>query len=141
MRKLLISAALVSAVALSAPASAQRWDNRGHGYSQGQTRGFDRQLQQLRQRIDNMYQRRLLSGNEARNLQGRVGHVRQRLYSYSRNGLSYRERQDVQHRIHNLRQRLQRERFEGREQRRDYGDGDRRGRGRGWSHGTSARPC
>ena len=131
MRKLLISAALFSAVALSAPASAQRWDDRRHGYSHGQTRAFEQQLQQLRQRIDHMYQRRLLSGNEARNLQDRVGDVRHRLHDYSRNGLSYRERDDIQRRIHNVRERLQRERFEGREQRRDHGDWDRRGRGRG----------
>ena len=132
MRKLLISAALVAAVALSAPASAQRWGDRSHGYSQGQTRGFEQQLHQLRQRIDHMYQRRLLSNNEARNLQSRIGDVRHRLYSYSRNGLSYRERDDIQRRIHNVRERLQRERFEGREQRRDHRDWDRRGRGRGW---------
>ena len=124
MRKLLVSAAFVSAVAFAAPASAQRWDDRGQGYSQGQTRGFEQQLQQLRQRVDQMYQRRLLSNNEARNLQSRIGDVRQRLYSYSSNGLSYRERDDLQRRIHNVRERLQNERHEGREQRRD----DRRDR-------------
>jgi chromosome segregation ATPase len=122
MRKLLISAALLSAFAVSAPASAQRWDDRG--YSQNQTRGFEQQLQQLRQRIDQMYQRRLLSNNEARKLQGRVNDIRERLYDYSRNGLTYRERDNIQHRIHELRDRIQNERREGRDQRRD----DRRDR-------------
>jgi septal ring factor EnvC (AmiA/AmiB activator) len=124
MRKLLISAALLSAVAVAAPASAQRWDDRGRGYGQNQTQGFDQQLQQLRQRIDQMYQRRLLSNNEARKLQGRVNDLRSRLYDYSRNGLTYRERDDIQRRIYDLRQRIQSERHEGREQRRD----DRRDR-------------
>jgi chromosome segregation ATPase len=130
MRKLLISAALLSAFAVSAPASAQRWNDHGQGYSHGQTRGFDQQLQQLRQRIDQMYQRRLLSNNEARKLQGRVNDIRERLYDYSRNGFTYRERDSIQHRIHELRERIQNERREGRDQRRDdRRDGDYR---RGW---------
>jgi septal ring factor EnvC (AmiA/AmiB activator) len=124
MRKLIISAALLSAFAVSAPATAQRWDDRNQGYGQNQSRGFEQQLHQLRQRIDNMYQRRLLSNNEARKLQGRVNDLRNRLYDYSRGGLSYRERDDLQRRIHDLRERLRDERHEGREQRRD----DRRDR-------------
>ena len=124
MRKLIISAALLSALAVTAPASAQRWDDRNQGYAQNQARGFDQQLQQLRQRIDNMYQRRLLSNNEARKLQGRVNDIRERLYDYSRNGLTYRERDNIQARIADLRQRIQSERHEGRDQRRD----DRRDR-------------
>lgn len=125
MRKLIISAAMLSAFAMTAtPASAQRWDDRGHGYNQNQGRGFEQQLQQLSQRIDNMYQRRLLSSNEGRKLQQRVLEIRHRLHDYSRNGLTYRERDNIQARIQDLRQRLQSERQEGRDQRRD----DRRDR-------------
>lgn len=125
MRKILIPALILSSVAVAAPAAAQYRDNdRGFGYSQQSGRVLDQQLQQIRQRIDNMFQRRLISNREAANLGERVREIRNRLFEYSRNGLSQREHQEIQARIHNLRERLQRERFEGREDRRD----DRRDR-------------
>jgi hypothetical protein len=124
MRKIIISAVLLSTAFAAAPAAAQYRDyNRGYGYDQGYTqhhgRGIEQQLRQISQRIDNMYQRRLLSNNEASRLQRDVQNIERRLYDYARNGLSQREHQEIQYRIHNLRERLQRERWEGREQRRD----------------------
>ncbi|MBA3676820.1 MAG: hypothetical protein H0W74_05385 [Sphingosinicella sp.] len=125
MRKFLISAALVSAVVISAPAAAQ-YQNRGggFGYNQRGGQGVERQIQQLHQRIDAMYQRRLLSDREVQRLHSDAEKISRRHYDYARNGLSQREHQDIMNRLANLRQRLQRERFEGRDQRRD----DRRDR-------------
>jgi hypothetical protein len=125
MRKLLISAAILSAIAGAAPAAAQWRDyNRGQGYSQHQGRGLEQQLIQIRQRIDVMYQRRLISVNEARALSQRAENLQRRLYDAQRNGISPREHAELRERIFELRARLQRERFEGREQRWD----DRRDR-------------
>lgn len=115
MRKILISAALLGVVASAAPASAQyygRYDNRG-----GQQ--IDRQIDQIVERIDRLYQRRLISSNEARRLRDQANDVSRRLDRYSRNGLDQREYQDLQYRIQNLRQRVQEERREGRDDRRD----------------------
>jgi hypothetical protein len=128
MRKFIIPAVLLSTAFAAAPAAAQYRDydrGYGQGYTQHHGRGIEQQLRQISQRIDNMYQRRLLSNNEASRLQRDVQNIERRLYDYARNGLSPREHQEIQYRIHNLRERLHRERWEGREQRRD----DRRYRG------------
>jgi hypothetical protein len=122
MRKIILSAVLLSSAFAAAPAAAQYRDydrGYGYGYNQNHGRGIEQQLRQLSHRIDNMYQRRLLSGSEARRLQNDVQNVQRRLYDYARNGLSPREHQDLQYRIHNLRQHIQQERFEGRYERRD----------------------
>jgi hypothetical protein len=124
MRKFLISAALISAAAISVPAAAQYQDGRGYGYNNRGGQGVERQVQQLHERIDNMYQRRLLSDREVQSLHRDAENIRRRSYDYARNGLTRREHADLQDRIHRLRDRIQRERFEGREQRRD----DRRDR-------------
>lgn len=128
MRKFLISAALISATAMTAPAVAQDWNRGGYGYNQRGGQGIQNQVRQLHQRIDNMYQRRLISLRERHNLHQRAEGINQRLYSYARNGLNQREHRDLQNRIQNLRQRLQHERFEDREQRRDDRWEDRRDR-------------
>jgi hypothetical protein len=124
MRKIILTAVLLSSAFAAAPAAAQYRDydrgyGYGYGYNQNHGRGIEQQLRQLSHRIDNMYQRRLLSGNEARRLQNDVQNVQRRLYDYARNGLSPREHQDLQYRIHDLRQRIQDERREGRWERRD----------------------
>lgn len=128
MRRIILTAVLLSSAFAAAPAAAQYRDyNRGYGngYNQNHGRGIEQQLRQLSQRVDAMYQRRLLSDREASRLQGNVRDIERRFYDYARNGLSPREHQDLQYRIHNLRERLQRERWEGRQERRD----DRRYRG------------
>ena len=125
MRKIILTAVLLSSAFAAAPAAAQyRPYDRGYGYNQNFGRGIEQQLRQLSQRIDNMYQRRLLSNREASRLQRDVRDIERRLYDYSRNGLSPREHQDLQYRIHHLRERMQRERWEGRRERWD----DRRDR-------------
>ena len=131
MRKFILSAVLLSSAFAAAPAAAQYRDynrdyDRGYAYGHNQTRALDRQLMQIRQRIDSMYQRRLISPNEARNLSERAENLQRRLYDASRNGISPREHANLRYRIQELRQRLQRERFEGREQRRDDRYYDRR---------------
>lgn len=130
MRKFLISVALVSATAMTAPAAAQNWGNSGYGYGYNQRggQGIQQQVQQLHQRIGAMQQRRLISNREARSLHESAENINRRLYDYARNGLSQREHHDLQNRIQNLRQRLQRERFEGRDERRDDRWDDRRDR-------------
>jgi hypothetical protein len=128
MRKIILTAVLLSSAFAAAPAAAQYRDydrGYGYGYNQNHGRGIEQQLRQLSQRVDAMYQRRLLSDREASRLQGNVRDIERRFYDYARNGLSPREHQDLQYRIHNLRERLQRERWEGRQERRD----DRRYRG------------
>jgi predicted RNase H-like nuclease (RuvC/YqgF family) len=129
MRKIILTAVLLSTAFAAAPAAAQYRDydrGYGHSYNQNHARGIEQQLRQLSQRIDHMYERRLLSGREASRLQRDVADIQRRLYDYSRNGLNPREHQDLQYRIHNLRERLQRERWEGRRERWD----DRRDQGR-----------
>jgi hypothetical protein len=128
MRKIILSAVLLSSAFAAAPAAAQYRDyNRGYAYGHNQSRGLEQQLMQIRQRIDSMYQRRLISPNEARNLSERAENLQRRLYDASRNGISPREHANLRHRVLELRERLQRERFEGRQQRRDdrYGRYDR----------------
>ena len=66
MRNILISVALVSAAALSVPAAAQFQDFGRGGYSQGAVQSIQAQVRQLHQRIDRMYQRRLISNREMR---------------------------------------------------------------------------
>jgi hypothetical protein len=124
MRKIILTAVLLSsAFAAAAPAAAQYRDydrgyGYGYGYNQNHGRGIEQQLRQLSQRIDNMYQRRLLSDREASRLQRDVQNIHRRLYDYARNGLSPREHQDLQYRIQNLRHHIQQERCAGRYDRR-----------------------
>lgn len=123
MRKVLISAALLTAFAAATPAAAQygnynRGYNQGYGYDDGYRynhgRDINRQVMQLRQRIDQAARRGLLSRNEANRLFRRAEQIDRLAYRYARNGLTPREHQDLQYRIHDLRQRLQAERREGR---------------------------
>ena len=131
MRKFLISAALVSAAAVATPAAAQ-WGypqtyNNGFGYNRGVVQGIQNQVRQMHQQIERMYQRRLLSDRERNSLHERAENINRRLFDYSRNGLSQREYFDLQNRLQELRVRIQRERLEGREDRRER-DWDRRDR-------------
>jgi hypothetical protein len=124
MRKLLISAALVTAAAVTAPASAQYrdYDRQGYGFNHGAQ--IPQQLAQIADRIERARERRLISRNEARQLMNQVERIDDRYDDYRRGGLTRWEHQDLQQRIQNLRQRLRWERREGREERWD----DRRDR-------------
>ena len=112
MRKIILSALVLSSVAAAAPAAAQNW-------GRGQNVAIERQITQLHQRIDNMAQRRLISNREQRSLHNEANGIQNRFYRYARNGLSQREHHELRDRIQDLRQRIQRERHEGRDQRRD----------------------
>ncbi|HEX9931885.1 MAG TPA: hypothetical protein VGB08_03500 [Allosphingosinicella sp.] len=122
MRKILISAAAVAALATAAaPAAAQR----GYGgYNQGPTRSvqIENQLQQLRDRIRRAEDRDLISQREEARLLDRLSNIARRYDGFRRNGLSRGEHQELHSRIQDLRSQLRDER---REERRD----DRR---RGW---------
>ncbi len=118
MRKILMSAVLLGTLASAAPAAAQYGDYRGgYGYNQGQN--VDRQLANLSDRVDRLYQRRLISDREARRLSRQIDQT-DRLYDqYRRNGLSRGEFYDIQNRIQNLRSQIREERQEGRWDRHD----------------------
>jgi TolA-binding protein len=122
MRKFLISAALLSAAAVTAPAAAQYRDyDRGSDYRGGQ--GVERQLDQITDRIRRAEDRDRISRSEANRLLRQAEQI-DRLYDrYRRNGINQREHYDLQNRIQNLRQRLQFERREDRyDDRRDRWD-------------------
>lgn len=121
MRKILISAMLLSSVAISAPAAAQY---RGGGWGH-QGANIERQLDQIERQIDRLRDRRLISRHEAARLERQAEQIDRLHDRYRRNGLSAGEHRDLQMRIQNLRQRVQAERREGRfDDRRD----DRRDR-------------
>jgi hypothetical protein len=118
MRKILISAALVSAVAMAAPAAAQyrdynRGNDRNYGYNQG--RNIEREIDQIKQRIDQAARRGTISRSEANRLFRRADQLDRLADRYRRNGLSPREHDELQRRVQDLRQQL---RFERRDDRR-----------------------
>ena len=117
MRKFLISAALLSAAAVSVatPAAAQyRGQGYGQGYGYGEFRGggIQRELAEIRQQIRIGFERGALTRHEARDLSRDADRIDERLRRKSWDGLSFREREDLQRRIQNLRERLRFERFD-----------------------------
>jgi hypothetical protein len=125
MRKILMSAVMVGTLMSAAAPAAAQYGNRGYGYGyQGQGQNIEQQLGQLQNRVDRLYQRRLLSNNEARRLSREINQT-DRLYDrYRRNGLTRGEFGEIQNRIQRLRSEIREERQEGRYDRRD----DRRDR-------------
>jgi len=110
MRKFLISAIALSAVALSAaPATAQYRGGNNNGGA-----GIERQIDQIEQQIDRLRDRRLISNAEAMRLSRQAEQIDRLHDRYRRNGLSQSEHRDLTQRIQNLRQRVQSERQEGR---------------------------
>ncbi len=120
MRKFLISAAIVTAVAATAPATAQRGEYYPrHGYAHNDYgRDIPQQLGQLADRIERARDRRLISSGEARSLRKQLERIDDRYDDYRRGGLTRWEHQELQQRIQDLRQRVRYERQEGREDRR-----------------------
>lgn len=148
MRKLLITLAAASAaVVAAAPAAAQGYYGGGYGQYRGQHGGqyggqrghygypgdrglvqrLDRQISNLRHRIERLAERRLISPGEYRALRNHSAELRQRLHRFAYNGLSRGEVHDIADRIDNLRDRIRDERRDGRH----YGDRDD-GYYRGW---------
>jgi Spy/CpxP family protein refolding chaperone len=118
MRKfILIAAAALSAIAATAPASAQYrggYDPRpafGHGYGNGSD--IIAQLRQIDQRIAQSFQRGRITRNEARRLSNETMRIENRFRDYRRGGLSQREHYDLQQRIRNLREQLREDRHDG----------------------------
>ena len=122
MRKFLIPiAAAASTLALAAPASAQivQWAppvyqynpyNFGHGYNGiNFARSMESRVQRIRQDIRVMHDRRVLSRNEARNLDNQAERLQRRIYRASRNGISPGEARSVETQIFNLQRRVARE--------------------------------
>lgn len=136
MRKLIISAILVSTIAVAAPAAAQQRgynqerygqnDNRGQqrGYAQ-QGMGIERELDQIEQRIDRAVDRRTISRSEGQRLTRQAEQIDRLHDRYRRNGLTQQEHSDLQNRLQNLRQQL---RFERQDDRQDDRRGENRGR-------------
>lgn len=124
MRNFVISAILLSSVALAAPAAAQ---HRGGGYGHQPVRGagIERQLDQIEDQIDRLRDRRLISRGEAKRLESRAERIDRLHDRYRRGGLSHYEVRDLQQRIAALRQDVRAERREGR-------FADRRDDRRGW---------
>jgi hypothetical protein len=125
MRKLLISAVMLGTLASAAPAAAQYGDRGGYGYGYNQGQNIRQQLANLQDRVDRLYQRRLLSDREARRLSRRIDETERLFEQYRRNGLTRSEQYDIQNRVQNLRSQIREERQEGRYDRDDRYD-DRR---------------
>jgi TolA-binding protein len=134
MRKFLLSAVILSSVATAAAPAAAQYNPQGRGYDYGYNhgRGIDQQLNNISQRIDRAFQRRLISSGEARRLQREVDQIARQRDRYARNGFTPWERQDIQNRIQNLRQQFRFERQEGRYDRWDDRRDDRYDDRRRW---------
>ncbi|MFN3389773.1 MAG: hypothetical protein ACK40O_12675 [Allosphingosinicella sp.] len=124
MRTFVISAILLSSVAVAAPASAQ-YRGGGYGHQPVRNANIERQIDQIEDQIDRMRDRRLISRSEAKRLERRAENIDRLHDRYRRGGLDRHELRDLQNRIHALRQDLRAERREGR-----YAD--RRDDRRGW---------
>ena len=134
MRKFFISAALLSAAAVAAPASAQYgydggyyrdyrggydrdyrgYDRHYRGYDRNAEFQIERELERLHHRLDRSAERGLLSRGEVHSLTRQFDNLSRRFDSYRYNGLSGREYQDIQFRIANLSARLHEDRRDGR---------------------------
>jgi len=135
MRIFLISAALLSGVAMSAPAAAQYQQNdQRYGYNNNNrySAGFERQLDQIEQRIDRLRDRRRISPSEARRLERQADQLDRLHDRYRRNGLSEAEMRDLQSRLQNLRAQVREDRRDRYRDRADDRDDRRDDRRDGW---------
>lgn len=111
--KLAAAPALLAALALSAPASAQRYDSGNE---------LRRDIAQLDRQIDRLQDRRILSQREARALDRRVDGLERTWRSYARNGFSRNEHRTLSSQIARVRYDIDRH----------ARDGDRRPGRPGW---------
>ncbi|MFN3945467.1 MAG: hypothetical protein ACK4K7_11120 [Allosphingosinicella sp.] len=128
MRKLVLSAALASAFALSAPAAAQDWGRhpggqQNYGQSRQAEREIGRDLGRLEDRIFRAIDRRQVSRREGERLLREHERIADRFDRFRYDGLSRWEYQELSGRIDALRQRL---RFERWDDRRDPWEEERR---------------
>ena len=117
MRKFLIPALALSAIAPSAPAAAQHRGGYGYGHGYGAA-SIERQLDQIELQIDRLHDRRLISAREASRLDRQAEQIDRLHDRFRRDGLSQREHYELTQRIHDLRAQIRYERREGREDRR-----------------------
>ena len=103
MRKLLISAMVLSAALAAAPAAAQSYNSRG-GHQ------FDRQIDQLVTRIHRAEDRDFISKREESRLLNEARNLRFLERRYQRGGFSRWEASDLQNRIQRLRAHVRMER-------------------------------
>lgn len=82
--------------------------DRGHGY--GQARAIQRQIEELRYRIERNDRRDRISEREAAGLRRAVWDLQHQFHDYRRDGLSPRETRRLQHRLDNIRDSLRYER-------------------------------
>ena len=102
MRNFLISAALIAAATVAAPASAQN-----HRY---QGNNIERQVDQIENRIQRAAQRGQVSQREANRLLRQADQLDRLADRYARNGIDRREHQELQNRLSQLQQQLRWER-------------------------------
>ena len=118
MRKFLIpaAAALATTVAMATPAAAQYYPGQqAYGYqnyaynSYGNGRNLEVRVQQVRNQIRDLSNRRVLSRNEARNLDRQAVQLQWRVQRVAWNGVNWNERRDVEMRLAGLERRVQQE--------------------------------
>ena len=123
MRRMLISAALLSAAVAAGPAIAQYGDyGPRHGYGQGYRhdgQGIRSQLDQIVHRIRRAEDRDRISRREEKRLLSQADRIERLYRHYRRNGVSAGEYRDLQHRIDNLRRNFHWERSDDRADRWD----------------------
>lgn len=153
MKKYLIAAAGLSAIAAAAPAAAQYYPapapyygygqpapygyqqapyGNGYGYNyadqQGLIRSYLIRADRLRQRVERLDDRDRISEREARGLRNATIDLQRRTRDYVRNGLNDRERYDLDQRFARLEQVIGRQAFDRNNR---YGNGYGRGVGGG----------
>lgn len=115
MRKFLIPIAVAAtALAVAAPAAAQYAPRPYNNYGRGDDgRGFGNGLRErvdrIQRQIRDLEYRRVLSGREARYLEGEAMDLRRSIYRDARNGIQPGERERIEERIRRLEYRVQRE--------------------------------
>ena len=118
MRKFLIPITIAAtALAVAAPAAAQYaprpYNNYGRGYDRGYDRGYGNGLRErvdrIQRQIRDLEYRRVLSGREARYLDGEAMDLRRSIYRDARNGIQPGERERIEERLRRLEYRVQRE--------------------------------
>jgi hypothetical protein len=119
MRKILISALMLSTVVAVAPAAASHGGphrDRGHnewnrgGPSRQAINELIRDLNRAETRIDRSAQRRIISQREAFSLRREANQIERRLQRASRDGISHREFASLRAQVNRLEQRLRIER-------------------------------
>ena len=117
MRKILISALMLSTVLAVAPASAQ-YGNRDRGQAEWNRGGPSRQainqllrdLNRVETRIERSVQRRIISQREAFGLRRQANQIERQLQRASRRGINGREFASLRGQVNRLEQRLRVER-------------------------------